>query len=489
MEISNLFVFKTTSIKDALKVIDQHSLGSCILVDENNHFLRIVTDGDIRRLLISGQQIEQSLDALEVKKAIVVTKNTPLAEIHALFKQHDIQTIPVLNDNNTPIDLISRKHLENPILLSYPHLSGGEMDYIQQAFDTNWIAPLGPNVENFEKELAEYVGIGHALAVSSGTAALHLALDVLNIRAGDIVFCSSFTFVASVNPILYHGALPVFIDSDLETWNMSPDALLKGLEHYKAIGKLPKAVIVVDLYGQSADLNALREICQQFNVPIIQDSAESLGASYHGKKAGTLGDIGFYSFNGNKIITTSGGGMLISDNEDLIKNARFLSTQAKDPADFYLHHRVGYNYRMSNILAGVGRGQLKVLDSRVQKRREIFETYQRELAHIDGIQWMPEPEGYFSTRWLSCLVIDPEKLSHPIEYYYKQFVLKGIEVRRLWKPMHTQPLYQQSMFFSQHDGMSTADNLFNHGLCLPSSSNMSVEQQYRIIDVVKHLLG
>jgi dTDP-4-amino-4,6-dideoxygalactose transaminase len=489
MNISDLFVFKETSIKNALEIIDKGGLACCILVQDDFQFIRTVTDGDIRRLLIEGKKTEDPLSFLTDIQSISAAEGVHVSNLRKLFQEHDIRTIPILDQKNKPVDIVLRKDLEVPILLSYPHLSGGEMDYIQQAFDTNWIAPLGPNVEDFEKELAQYVGCKYALAVSSGTAALHLALDVLDIKKDDIVFCSSFTFVASVNPIVYHGAVPVFIDSEPETWNMSPIALQSALEKYALLGKLPKAVIVVDLYGQSADLNRIKAICDSFDVPIVQDSAESLGASYQGKKCGTFGKVGFYSFNGNKIITTSGGGMLVSDDEDIIKTARFLSTQAKEPAEYYLHHRLGYNYRMSNVLAGIGRGQLQVLDERVKRRREIFENYKKALSHLTAVKWMPEPEGYFSTRWLSCLAIDKDALPDKIDKYYNELHIKGIEVRRLWKPMHTQPLYADADYFSHDKDLSVSDLLFDTGLCLPSSSNMSDAQQNKVIDALRSVLG
>lgn len=489
MKVSDLFVYQDTTLKQALEIIDQQGLGGCLLLNSDFSFSRTITDGDIRRFLIKGGNLENKLWELGKIDAIWVHEGTPLVDISGLLQKHDIQSIPVLDKNGRPIDMVIRKHLENPILLSYPHLGEFETHFVQQAFDTNWIAPLGPNVENFEKEIAEYVNIKGGLAVSSGTAALHLALDIIGVRAQDIVFCSSFTFVASVNPILYQGAKPVFIDSEPNTWNMSPSALQQAMDTYDQMNQLPKAVIVVNLYGQSADMLKIKAICDAYNVPIIEDAAESLGASYWGKKSGTFGKIGFYSFNGNKIITTSGGGMIVSDDEEIINKARFLSTQAKDRADYYLHTRLGYNYRMSNILAGVGRGQLKVLDERVTARRNIFNLYQKELKDIEAIQWMPEPEGYYSTRWLSCCLINPQVYQGKLEDLYHRITLKGIEVRRLWKPMHTQPLYAGSNFF-MHDGVTDFSNFsFDHGLCLPSSSNMTLEQQHRVIDTLKKLLG
>lgn len=489
MVISDLFVQQDTILKKAIEIIDSQGLGICLLVEDNHKFLRTITDGDIRRLLMRGHKLEENLSALEPSSSIWSPQDTPPAILLDLLRKNDIQQIPLLNKKGVPVDIILRKHLEDPVLLSYPHLGTFETQYVQQAFETNWVAPLGPNVEAFEEEIAAYVGSQAALAVSSGTAAIHLALEVLDIAAGDIVFCSDLTFVASVNPILYQGAIPVLIDSEPGTWNMSPAALQKAFEKYHSQNKLPKAVIVVSLYGQSADLSPIKEICDFYQVPIIEDAAESLGASYHGQKSGVIGLLGIYSFNGNKIITTSGGGMLVSNNKELIKKAQYLSTQAKDPADYYLHTRKGYNYRMSNVLAGVGRGQLKVLDERVQSRRKIFQTYQEKLHNIDCLQWMPEPKGYYSTRWLSCCVIDPQKTSLPLEVIYRQITQKGIEVRRIWKPMHAQPLFADIDYFPHSNAESVSDYLFENGLCLPSSSNMTEKQQNRVIEIISTILG
>ena len=295
------------------------------------------------------------------------------------------------------------------IYLSSPHMSGNEQKYIEEAFQTNWIAPLGPNINAFEKEIASFTGVREAAAVSSGTAAIHLALSLLGVEKGDIVFCSTLTFIASANPILYLGAEPVFIDSEMETWNMSPNALEIALKEAALDGKLPKAVIVVNLYGQSAKMDELIDLCDKYGVPIIEDAAESLGSSYKGKASGSFGRFGIFSFNGNKIITTSGGGMLVSNDSAAIEKARFLATQARDPAPHYQHSQIGYNYRMSNILAGIGRGQLQVLEDRVEARRIIFNNYYQELSGIIGIKFMPELEDTYSNRWLTTLTIDEQE--------------------------------------------------------------------------------
>ena len=362
---------------------------------------------------------------------------------------------------------------------------GYEKKYVKEAFDTNWIAPLGANVDGFEKELAEYVGVKSAAAVSSGTAAIHLALKLLEIKEDDLVFCSTFTFVATANPILYEKAIPVFIDSEPESWNMSPMALKKAFEYALSIQKMPKAVIVVHLYGQSAKMNEILEVCNEYGVPIIEDSAESLGSTYYEKKSGTHGKFGIYSFNGNKIITTSGGGMLVSDDENLIKKARFLATQARDEAVHYEHSEVGFNYRMSNISAGIGRGQLKVLDNRVKTRRNIFKKYQEQLASINGISFMPELNNTYSNRWLTAIIIDENSTGVSQIEFIKKLNEHNIETRPLWKPMHLQPLFENTMYFKHKEDFSK--KLFESGVCLPSGSNLSDKDVCRVISTIKNV--
>ncbi|AZV45328.1 pyridoxal phosphate-dependent aminotransferase [Peribacillus asahii] len=370
------------------------------------------------------------------------------------------------------------------IFLSSPHMSGNEQKYINEAFETNWIAPLGPNVDQFERELSDYVDVRDAAATSSGTAAIHLALQLLEVEQGDVVFCSSLTFIASANPIVYQGAEPVFIDSEPDTWNMSPLALERALLDAEYEGKLPKAVIVVNLYGQSAKMDEIMAICNRYSVPVIEDAAESLGAEYKGKKSGTFGKFGIYSFNGNKIITTSGGGMLVSNDEAALKKARFLATQARDPAPHYQHSVAGYNYRMSNILAGVGRAQLEVLNDRVAARRSIFNRYVEAFGNIEGINFMPELEGTLHNRWLTTLTIDREELGVSPMKLIDALAEENIEARPVWKPLHLQPLFEGKKYYMHEEGRSVSDKLFANGLCLPSGSNMTEEQQQRVIDKV-----
>lgn len=366
---------------------------------------------------------------------------------------------------------------KNKIYLSSPHMSdeGYEMQYIKEAFDTNWIAPLGKNVDEFERELAGKIGVKSAAALSSGTAAIHMALKAAGVEKGDIVFCPSLTFSATANPIIYQDAIPVFIDSDYETWNMSPAALEEAFEKYS-----PKAVIVVHLYGLAADIDKITEICNRHNVPLIEDAAESLGTTYKGKYTGTLGDYGIFSFNGNKIITTSGGGMLVSNNEERIAKVRFWSTQSRDPARWYQHSELGYNYRMSNIVAGIGRGQLKVLDKRIAKKKEIFEFYKQELGSLEDVEMMPINEWSEPNCWLSCIMLKGQ--IRPLDII-EALEKENIESRPIWKPMHMQP------FFAEYDfiGKGVSERIFKNGVCLPSDTKMTKEDLQRVVKIIKGL--
>jgi pyridoxal phosphate-dependent aminotransferase EpsN len=386
-------------------------------------------------------------------------------------------------------------HLQSPtkfkkrIFLSSPHMSGNEIKYIKEAFETNWVAPLGPNVDAFEKEISHYAGIKDAAAVSSGTAAIHLALSLLDVKKGDKVFCSSLTFVASANPIIYQGAEPIFIDSEADTWNMSPQALERALIEASLEDKLPKAVIVVNLYGQSAKMDEIVSICNHYQIPIIEDAAESLGSTYKGRASGTFGKFGIYSFNGNKIITTSGGGMLISNDSDSIRKARFLATQARDPAPHYQHSEPGYNYRMSNIVAGIGRAQLEVLNKRVEARRAIYNQYFLELAYLPGISFMPELPDTRSNRWLTALTINEEEAGVKVKEILSILSEENIEARPVWKPLHLQPLFKGARYFPNSDKESVSEFLFEKGICLPSGSNMTEDDQMRVIDCLKQIIG
>lgn len=365
------------------------------------------------------------------------------------------------------------------IWLASPHMSdeGYEMQYIQEAFDSNWIAPLGPNVNEFEKELAAKVGSKHAAAMTSGTGAIHLALEAAGIDEGDIVLCPTLTFSATANPIIYQNATPVFIDSDYETWNMDPKALEAAFEKY---GDKVKAVLVVHLYGLSADMDKIMEVCSKYNVTVIEDAAESLGAYYKGKHTGTFGEFGVFSFNGNKIITTSGGGMLISDDEEKIKKVRFWSTQSRDAARHYQHSELGFNYRMSNVVAGIGRGQLKVLDQRVEKKKYIFDFYKRELGQLEGVEFMPINDWNEPNYWLSVMTLKGEV--RPLDVM-EALEKENIESRPVWKPMHMQP------FFAEYDyiGSDVSEQLFENGVCLPSDTKMTDGDLERISSIIKGL--
>ena len=397
-------------------------------------------------------------------------------------------------------------------------MGGAEFEFVREAFATNWIAPLGPQVDAFEKEFAAVVGSPHAAALSSGTAALHLALRLLDVGPGDEIFCSTFTFIATANPIIYQGAKPVFIDSDRVSWNMDPALLTEALEARAKHGRLPKAVVLVHLYGQSADIDPIAAACDRHGVTLIEDAAEALGATYHGHAEaaanrhspepktqnpkpetpsppsstsgsknrqsvapGTVGKFGVFSFNGNKIITTSGGGMLVSRDGDLIAKARFLATQARDPAPHYQHSEIGFNYRLSNVLAGIGRGQLQVLEARVAARRRNFDAYRAALADLPGVAFMPEAGYGRCTRWLTCIIIDPKKFGADREAVRQALADENIEARPVWKPLHLQPVFAGC----ECRGGSVAEGIFSCGLCLPSGSNLPAADLERVVAVVR----
>ncbi len=376
------------------------------------------------------------------------------------------------------------------IYLASPHMSeeGYEQAYVKEAFDTNWVAPLGPNVNQFEHELADYVGVKSASALSSGTAAIHLGLKALGVGEGDTVFCSTLTFSASCNPILYLGATPVFIDSDAATWNMCPKALKKAFEDATKRHQLPKAVVVVNLYGQSADMDPILELCQKYNVPILEDAAESLGSTYKGRMSGTIGDIGIYSFNGNKIITTSGGGMMVSNNEDYTKKATFWATQSREAERHYEHQELGYNYRMSNVVAGIGRGQLKVLNERIVKKKEIYETYKEAFRDIEDIEMMNICDFGESNYWLSVMTLKETSQVKPLDILLA-LEKENIESRPVWKPMHMQPVFKQYPFFTATDDQPVSEDYFKRGICLPSDTKMAAEQQQRVIDIISNFFS
>lgn len=373
--------------------------------------------------------------------------------------------------------------LKSRIYLASPHMSkeGYEQQYVKEAFDTNWVAPLGENVNKFEEELANYVGSNQAAALSAGTAAIHMALKALEIEKGDIVFCSTLTFSATVNPVIYQNATPVFIDSEKETWNMNPKALEKAFEKYPN----PKAVIVVHLYGTPAKIEEIKAICEKHHVPLIEDAAESLGATYQGKQTGTFGKYGIYSFNGNKIITTSGGGMLVSNDEERIAKVRFWATQSREKERHYEHKEIGYNYRMSNIVAGIGRGQLKVLKERIEQKTKIYNTYKEEFKEIDDIEMQPIPKNTKPNHWLSVITLKRNSKVKPIDIMLA-LEKENIESRPVWKPMHKQPVFEKCDFIKAQD-KAISEDLFERGVCLPSDTKMTTEEQMHVINIIKSL--
>jgi dTDP-4-amino-4,6-dideoxygalactose transaminase len=360
-------------------------------------------------------------------------------------------------------------------------MAGTELEFVHEAFETNWIAPVGPHIDAFEREFASCVGVAHAVAVSSGSAALHLALILAGVGPGDEVLVSSFTFSASANPIAYLGARPTFIDSERISWNLDPTLLCETLKMRSKIGRLPKAVVLAHIYGQSAELRAIAEACKQFDVVLIEDAAEALGSSYHGLVPGTVGAFGAYSFNGNKIITTSGGGMLVTGDGELAAHARKLATQAREPAPHYQHTEIGYNYRLSNVLAGIGRAQLAVLEERVAARRHNFDEYQRAFADLPGIGFQPEAHWGRHSRWLTCVTIDPVAFGADREAVRKALEAANIESRPLWKPLHLQPVFAECCAV----GGEVAEELFDRGLCLPSGSSLTDDDRNRVIEIVR----
>lgn len=368
------------------------------------------------------------------------------------------------------------------VLLSVPHMGGAEQRYVHDAFESNWLSTVGPNLTAFEEQFEALIGMP-AVALASGTAAIHLGLRLLGVGAGDTVFCSTLTFAASANPIRYLGAEPIFIDSNRETWNMDPLLLEEALERSVEAGKLPRAVIVVDLYGQPADMDPIRSACDRYSIPILEDAAEALGAFYKGKRVGVLSDLAVFSFNGNKMITTTGGGMLVSHDRAWVGKARFWSQQARDPGLAYEHSQLGYNYRMSNVLAGIGRGQLEVLALRVQQRRAIAFRYRDAFSDLPGISLMPQADYGIHTNWLSCFLIDAAQFGATRDDLISALNEADVESRPVWKPMHLQPLYAECKRY----GGEVAEDLFCRGICLPSSSSLSEEDQWRVINAVRQL--
>ena len=483
-DFNDLIVRQGPSLNTLMQRMDQGAMGILLLVDDEGRLVRTITDGDLRRAMLSSAEADAPEAVFAAGAPVTAPYDMPDPDLLALMDRHQIDHVPLLDEAGRPVGLRRRREIRPMTLLSPPHLSDGEARFVQEAFDTNWIAPVGPNIDAFEADMAARVGVGHALAVCSGTAALHLAAILAGVGPGDLVLCSSLTFVGSINPVLYQGAQPVLIDSEPESWNMCPRALETAFAHYAREGRQVRAVIVTSLYGQSADMNPIVDLCVQYGAELIEDSAEALGTTYHGRASGTFGRFGAYSFNGNKIITTSGGGMLISDDTEAMARARKLSTQAREPVAWYQHTEVGFNYRMSNILAGVGRGQLQVLDDRVAGRRAIFQRYADGLADLEGLTWMPEVPGTFATRWLTVATVEAKALGVDATSLIRLLNARNIEARHVWKPMHRQPLFADAAYFPHADG-SFSDRAFATGICLPSGTNMSMQDVDRVVETIR----
>ena len=477
----SLLLPSDTTLRDAMARLDATAQGIVLVVDPARRLLRTVTDGDLRRAALAGIDPGAPLATLAATAPLTVGLHAAMRDVVQLMDARRIDHVPVLDACERVVDLVTRRELTQRVWLSSPHLGDDEAALVQEAFRSNWIAPLGPHVDAFERELAASVGVAHAAATSSGTAALHLGLRLLGVGRGDLVLCSSLTFVASANPILQLGATPVFVDSEPNGWNMSPQALQRALRELEAAGRRAKAAVVVNLYGLSAEMDALGALLDAAGVPMLEDAAESLGASYRGRPSGSFGRLAVFSFNGNKIITTSGGGMLVGADAQLIEHARKLSTQAREPARHYEHVEDGYNYRMSNVLAGIGRGQLRVLEQRVAARRAVFERYRAEFS-TRPLRWMAEPDGHRATRWLSAFVFELPQPQQARDLLLDFLERHNVEARPVWKPMHLQPLYADCRYHAHEDGTGgdVSGALFAGGVCLPSGSNLDAAQLDRV---------
>lgn len=488
MEVERFVLSPSDTLRAAMSKIETLQEKMCVVYGENGKVLRTVTDGDVRRFLLAGGSMDDTLGILPEKVPVAATQGTSDAELLQKLQEYAIQAILIVDEAGNPLQIRSRSSLESKIMLSPPHIGATEMTFVQQAFDDNWVAPAGPNLVQFEQAFAKKTGRDHALALSSGTAALHLALQVLDIGVGDRVYVSDLTFAASLQPILYEKATPVLIDSEPVSWNMSPAALERKLAQDKAAAILPAAIIVVHLYGQSADIEAVMALADAYGIAVIEDAAESLGATNGNKPSGAHGLLSVFSFNGNKMITTSGGGALVSDRADLIERARYLSTQGRDPADHYQHSKVAYNYRMSNVLAGIGLGQLDVLNERVARRREIFDLYRQGLSDIAGISFQGNAPDSLGSRWLTVIELDPDHIPcHPYVLMRRLRQL-GIETRPAWKPMHMQPLCRGVEMVPHTEKDIVSSTLFLRSLCLPSGSSMSDDDVARVLAAIRNII-
>ncbi len=484
-------VQKSTSVRCVMQQMEAASMKIVVVVDEVGRVVRTLTDGDLRRGLLQGATMRSPVSDLAAPSAPPVTAlaGSSDQDIREIFAHTRVNSIVLVDEAGRPVGIEEVSRVHDRILLSPPHLGDAEAGFIEQSFADNWIAPAGPNIDAFEAALAQEATRTYALALSSGTAGLHLALRVLEIQPHDRVYVSDLTFVASLQPILYEHAQPVLIDSEPNTWNMSPQALASRLEKDAKLGRLPAAIVVVHLYGQSARLNDICKLASAYNIPIIEDAAESLGAEYRGRPSGAHGLLAIYSFNGNKIITTSGGGALVSNDKTLIDKARKFATQGRDAAEHYQHSEVAYNYRMSNVLAGIGRGQLAVLKDRVARRREIYEVYKAGLQSLSGVSFQADAPGSTGSRWLTVIRCDPDQIDvHPYQIMRRLGRL-GIESRPAWKPMSMQPLCAGYEFEPHSPTEPVSGKLFMQSLCLPSGSSMSRSGQDRIINAVCEIVS
>lgn len=473
-----------------MTLIEQAPAKICIVIDGNGVLQRTLTDGDIRRALLSGDSLRMLISQMSGARKTPVTASVGASRenLDTIFHQEQVRVIVLVDGDQRPVELVEKNQFESPVLLSPPHMGKAEATFVTEAFDDNWVAPAGPNIAAFEALLAKTTGRKHALALSSGTAALHLALRVLDVKPQDRVYVSDLTFIASLQPIFYEQAVPVLIDSEPDTWNMSPLALKRCLEKDANANTLPTAIIVVHIYGQSANIAAICALADHYGIPVIEDAAESLGATYQNMPSGSHGVLAAYSFNGNKIITTAGGGALVSDDAALIARAQTLSTQGRDPAEHYQHSTVAYNYRMSNILAGIGRGQVAILPERVAARREVFQRYQNGFADIPGLGFQADSAGSAGSRWLTVLNLDPDHIDiHPYQLI-RRLRSQNIEARAGWKPMNMQPLCADLEFEPHSTEEVVSSALFLRTICLPSGSSMLPDIQDRVINSIRNIL-
>jgi dTDP-4-amino-4,6-dideoxygalactose transaminase len=489
LPVASSLIGPSTSLRHAMQVIERSSIKLAVVADAQGKLLRTVTDGDIRRGLLTGMDLTADVADLPGREPLCCVETAATEDVHGLLEEHGVSAIVVVDAESVPVGLADRSSLSGMTLMSPPHIGSRELDFVRAAFEDNWIAPAGPNLVRFEQRLAAVAERKHALALTSGTAAIHLALRALRTNPGDRVYVSDLTFAASLQPILYEHATPVLIDSEPQSWNMSPAALARRLALDAERGTLPRAIILVHLYGQPADITKICTLAAAHDVPIVEDAAESLGATYTNRPSGSHGLLAAFSFNGNKIITTSGGGALVGDDENLLEFARYLSTQGRDPLEHYQHSEVAYNYRMSNVLAGIGVGQLELLAERVATRRAIYRRYREGLEDLPGIGFQEELSGAIGNRWLTVVSFDPDYTElHPYQIM-RELRQSGIETRPAWKPMHMQPLCSAFEFVPHNDDDPVSPGLFFRSLCLPSGSSLEPSEQDRIIGRIRKLAG